>query len=309
MITKNLVAKKPLLWGAIFASSLVLTACSSNDNDGSNPLNGGGDSVPVTPTDDNQNTPSAPTGLIVSVSAADVDADYYVGSPPQAVGSLVLNPLSVEEGAVSVISGGSQILPIASDQEFSSIYVLSDDDGYFVVSLPENTFSTEVIISYNPVVVDQQMAQLDVAVGSSEGSVSAPQSLELQTVQVGTGDVQASISWDQPNDVDLYLVEPDGTIIFFNELTSASGGELDLDSNPACNLDYVNNENITYENATPPSGEYIVGVSLYAACSVTAPTSYVVTVRNGGTVNTFRGVLMPEEEQADIREVTRFIVN
>jgi hypothetical protein len=84
---------------------------------------------------------------------------------------------------------------------------------------------------------------------------------------VGTGVIQVSLNFRPSQDVDLHLVEPTGEEIFYGNLNSTAGGELDLDSNPACNLDHINNENITYpDTVSPPPGEYIVRVDYWMSC-------------------------------------------
>ena len=85
---------------------------------------------------------------------------------------------------------------------------------------------------------------------------------------VGTGIIQVSLNFRPSQDVDLHLVEPTGEEIYYANLRSTAGGELDLDSNPACSLDNINNENITYpDTVSPPPGEYIVRVDYWMSCN------------------------------------------
>jgi hypothetical protein len=181
---------------------------------------------------------------------------------------------------------------------------LSDADGYFVVLLPASTTSATVVVTYSAEQIDSNAELLDISVASPTGDISETQSLDLIPVAVGTGDLQISVSWNTPTDVDLHLIEPNGEEISFGNITSAAGGMLDLDSNPACSIDGVNNENITYEGITPPQGEYIVVVDYFSACGVGLPTDFLVTVRANGNTETFPGSLQGD----DIIEVTRFIV-
>jgi hypothetical protein len=96
--------------------------------------------------------------------------------------------------------------------------------------------------------------------------------------EVGTGIIQVSLNFRPSQDVDLHLVEPTGQEIYYANLTSTAGGELDLDSNPACYLDHINNENITYpDTATPPSGEYIVRVDYWMSCDGSGADFSVIT--------------------------------
>ena len=221
------------------------------------------------------------------------------------IGTVTLDPLTLAVDPITVISGGSLEVPVTSSVPFSTIYVNSDDVGYFQILLPEAVSSTTAVINYNTELVEDPANQVAVVVETPTGDVSAAQVVALETVSVGTGDVQVSVSWDTETDVDLWLVEPDGTTIDFSDDVSDSGGALDLDSNPICFIDGVNNENITYEGVTPPSGEYTVVVDYYSACGLVQPTSFVVTVRANGTVRTFSGELSSDNNNVI---VTTFII-
>jgi hypothetical protein len=122
------------------------------------------------------------------------------------------------------------------------------------------------------------------------------------------GDVQVSLSWDTPTDVDLHLVEPGGFEIYYGTPFSPSGGQLDLDSNPGCLIDGVNNENITYSGVAPP-GEYIVRVDFWESCGGLA-ANFVVTVTACGTTETYSGSFAPGSHShgglGSGREITRF---
>ena len=76
----------------------------------------------------------------------------------------------------------------------------------------------------------------------------------------GTGDVQVTLAWASDSDLDLHVTEPDGTEIYYlNTGPSATGGQLDVDSNVDC----VNDggvENIFWPVGDAPSGDYTVSV-------------------------------------------------
>ncbi|MBN1423087.1 hypothetical protein JXA88_00895 [Candidatus Fermentibacteria bacterium] len=129
-------------------------------------------------------------------------------------------------------------------------------------------------------------------------------------IRVGSGDVQVSLSFRPSQDVDLYLVEPTGEEIYYANPVSASGGVLDLDSNAACQQDHVNNENITYDTGTPPSGEYVVRVNYWMSCDGGgADFRVVVAVR--GEVQMYSGSFEASEAhgggQGSGREICRFV--
>lgn len=114
--------------------------------------------------------------------------------------------------------------------------------------------------------------------------------------QVGTGDLQISLSWDTESDVDLHLIEPDSEEIFYGEMRSDDGGELDLDSNAGCDIDHVKNENITYQGAVPEQGHYIVRVDYWAACEAAGTTNFVVTVTIRGEAQVFEGSFVRSDQ-------------
>jgi hypothetical protein len=121
----------------------------------------------------------------------------------------------------------------------------------------------------------------------SSCGVSAP-SNEVLVFSVGfSGDVQVSVSWDAPSDVDLHVVEPSGEEIYYGNGGSATGGQLDVDSNANCVIDGKQIENIRWPGRAP-GGTYTVRVDYWDACGV-GRTNYLVTVRNGTSTQTFSG--------------------
>ena len=118
----------------------------------------------------------------------------------------------------------------------------------------------------------------------------------LNTAIAGTGKFQVSLSWDNPVDLDLHVVEPSSEEIYYGNTVSSDGGTLDLDSNAACSIDGINNENVSFPNANqpPPPGQYTVRADFYEACGMPPQgASYTVTTRVCGNVNTFTGSFAP----------------
>ena len=268
---------------------------------------------PIQPDGPVPPTPIQPTGLITDVRAGSSVGQFFAGSAPAAVGSVSISPLTANNEVIEIISGGSLQIPVNANVPFSRIYVNSDSEGFFSVDMAENSSNADLVATYSTVQLDGTDAEINVQVETSEGAVSAPRTLRVTTLVVGTGEVQVSISWDQPTDVDLFLLEPgdDPELIYYGDNASDDGGMLDLDSNPACAIDGVNNENITYQGADAPSGEYIVAVSYYSNCDISVPTNFVVTVRANGSTETFTGRLFPvdvSEDIADARVITTFTI-
>lgn len=113
--------------------------------------------------------------------------------------------------------------------------------------------------------------------GGSGNALGSSSTLPVTLTSVGTGDVQVSLTWDVDSDVDLHVVDPAGEEIYYGHPTSASGGELDLDSNAGCALDHKRAENITWPSGKAPKGEYWVGVDYWDACTQ-AETRFAITV-------------------------------
>ena len=77
------------------------------------------------------------------------------------------------------------------------------------------------------------------------------------TVVLGTGDVQVTLEWDSDADLDLAVTDPTGEeISFSNRGPTATGGELDVDSNVGCD-DEGSIENIFWPPGQAPAGGYV----------------------------------------------------
>jgi uncharacterized protein YfaP (DUF2135 family) len=103
--------------------------------------------------------------------------------------------------------------------------------------------------------------------------------------------VTVSLTWDSVADLDLHVVEPGGTEIYWYNPTSTAGGKLDMDAhNPCTGSASGAAENISWANSAP-SGTYTVRVDLYESCgSPQVVTNYTVTVMNGAS-STYKGTL------------------
>ena len=113
--------------------------------------------------------------------------------------------------------------------------------------------------------------------------------------------------WDAPTDVDLRVTDPMGEEVYFGNLNAQSGGFLDLDSNPACNIDGVNNENIVWLSGEAPTGTYKVSLDYWSDCSQ-PQSNWVVTVQSAGQPpQIFSGTFMgPDGAGVDIDSLATF---
>ncbi len=222
--------------------------------------------------------------IIQGISAEGASVSVQPGSPSSDPGA----PTASASGNPSMIPGGGTGFEITADSPFSEVFVwIEGEVGYYRVDFGSPRETAEIILTYANR-LESSAYEFRFAVGSSGGAGAADRR-PMAVIAVGTGDVQVSVSWDVPSDVDLYVVDPLGEEIFYGNRQSSSGGELDLDSNAGCGGQDVRNENITWPDGAAPRGEYLVRVNYWSACGQ-ARTNWVVTVRvTGQPVRTYSG--------------------
>ncbi len=222
---------------------------------------------------------------IASAANPSLVAQLVSGQPP-AAGS---GPSVTVSGAGAVINGGSAQFDLSAGSGFTTVVVyVEGQTDFYQLTLPGSVTSAGLILT---MAANAPIGAFNAkfGVGAGVSSLGTFQTAAVNVIQVGSGDIQVSVSWDVNSDVDLHVVEPSGTEIYWGSPSSASGGELDLDSNAACNIDGVRNENITWPTATPPSGTYTVRVDYWDSCAV-SQTNWVVTVQvQGKAPQTFSG--------------------
>lgn len=81
----------------------------------------------------------------------------------------------------------------------------------------------------------------------------------IGSIYTGDGDVKFTLSWDTDVDLDLYVAEPNGEIIWWQNRTSVTGGVLDVDD-----TDGFGPENIFWPTDQAPVGTYTVWVEMYS---------------------------------------------
>lgn len=202
----------------------------------------------------------------------------------------------------NVIPGGSSYVSVKSDDAARKILIgMKGQTGYYELtpSTKDHWYSFVLLVEQNITLDEgQTFFTVQVAIEEEDGDISQIWETSVNLMTVGTGALQVSLSFDNAKDVDLHLIEPNytnaegddvsfyGRHIYYGHEIAPSGGELDLDSNPGCYIDNINNENITYseDNAFVPAGTYKVYVDLYDNCDESIATNYVVTVFYGGNL-------------------------
>ena len=227
------------------------------------------------------------------------DAVLVSDEMPEATSNQTIE-VSMNETA---IPGGSSYVSIMSEVPARKILVgMKGQRGYYEVvpsNNRDNVYSFVLMVEQDIALGEGETTfNVQVAIVDENDDISQIWETNVNLMAVGTGALQISLSFDNAKDVDLHLIEPEYNYedgypvdfyerhIYYSNLWSAAGGWLDLDSNPGCNIDEVNNENITYNDSTAfvPVGTYKVYVDLFENCDPTIATNYVVTVFYGGTL-------------------------
>ena len=202
-----------------------------------------------------------------------------------------------------VIPGGTSYVSLTSETQPRTIYVgMKDQLGYYEVPVDQNRgydCSFVMMVAQDINLADgKTVFTIQVALEDQDGNISKIWESEVELHVVGTGTLQVSLTFDNAKDVDLHLIEPEyndeygnpvsfyDRHIYYGNRFSHNGGELDLDSNPGCSIDNINNENITYNDSTSyvAPGLYKVYVDLFENCESSVATNYVVSVFYGGAL-------------------------
>jgi hypothetical protein len=102
---------------------------------------------------------------------------------------------------------------------------------------------------------------------------------------LGSGDIQVTLFWTAPVDLDLKVTDPDGFQISYSDRTSPSGGRLDRDANYPCATDITPSpvENIFWPEGEASRGTYGIQVWYASPCSTAGgPVDFTLIVRVGG---------------------------
>lgn len=259
----------------IVAVVMIIVGCKKNSDSSS---------TPVTP---------APDNTVTKEYFEVTDALYVPQAFPEANSDVEIE-VNMNN---NVITGGTNYITVESPVKAEKIYIgLDGEDGYYVF-VPDENGSKDDVFTYDLImIIDQQLTAEEftvvVAILDEEGNISTTYNTSIALITAGTGGLQVSLSFNNSKDVDLHLFEPNGTHVYYGHRNSENGGFLDIDSNPSCRIDGVNNENIFYNDSTAyiEPGRYTVYVDMYENCDYSVATSFVLTVfYNGQMIQTSAG--------------------
>ena len=195
-------------------------------------------------------------------------------------------------GSSQIVRGGSAIFtldPAGGDRLYLGV---EGEGGRYEAPLPTSSNTTLVVTTNGENAAASYVLLIAIEPGGTVSAI-ARRTLTVNADANASGQIQVSLNWDAPVDLDLHLETPEEDIYYGNR-SGETGGMLDLDSNAGCGLDRIDNENITWpDDTTPSSGRYTVRVDYWSACGVSAAVPYVVTVNVRGRVQTFQGSFQP----------------
>lgn len=247
-------------------------------------------------------------------------AELRPGAPPTGAPGPILD-LPDQEQDLSVIPGTPTTLPLRARAGFGDdaavqglLIVFEGYEGYFFLpagaetelgriqvageELGDMQFGIDVPTLPGGALApsDREMkANVRVAAVDMAGRISPWQTRHLTVMPLGTGDVEVALTMSEATDLDLYVVDPAGQVIYYGNRRTGNQGQLDLDANSACSGNMgVNAEHVFWPTGMAPAGTYQVRVSNYSSCINSRPVDYRISVRNCGESAVFSGQFVGE---------------
>ncbi len=153
---------------------------------------------------------------------------------------------------------------------FASIVGCASSDPFSCAGLVVNT--AEDVVN----VAETTVESVDDEVSLAHGALIA-----------GSGDIQITLTWDTTDDIDLWVTDPYGELIYWFDPVSASGGYLDYDDRNG-----YGPENVYWQSGQAPTGTYIVQVDHYYGYYT---TNFNVLVQAFNQVKSYSGSLNVNE--------------
>jgi hypothetical protein len=177
-----------------------------------------------------------------------------------------------------------KVVTIDPGEEPVELFVLTDVESGEVFTRPVGSEGDddEPVVVEEPTTTTVEETTTTTATVPETTTTTVP---ETTTTVLGTGDVQVTLRWDGPADMDIYVTDPNGEQLSFGSRSTSSGGQLDVDANAACvEASGAPTENVFWPPGAAPLGTYIVGVSLYDLCGSGAPVAWTLTITVDGQI-------------------------
>ena len=222
----------------------------------------------------------------------DVDnSEYTEGSLPVGETSM-LQAATFDEAA---LPGGTSYLTLNSYEELDYVNIgVQGESGYLKVKLDapstaQGRATTAGIYTYTVLVLLSQNLSssftLEFTTVNKQGEVSTKFTSKTNYIEAGTGDLQVNLRFSNEKDVDLYVVEPNGNVIYYGQPFPYYSDEYQIINDWLESDDYehgTNSENIFFKTNCMQKGTYQVWVNMYANCDPSIATNYTVRVTYKG---------------------------
>jgi hypothetical protein len=130
---------------------------------------------------------------------------------------------------------------------------------------------------------------------TTTSTTEGPGDTTTTTIELATGDVQVTVTWNSAADLDLEVADPTGESVSRLNSPTASGGVFDRDSNVGCTNDGAV-ENIVWPDAAP-AGTYTARIIGFGVESCGESGDFVLTVTIHGETQTFTGTATESQDQ------------
>jgi hypothetical protein len=234
------------------------------------------------------------------------DATFTEDAFPEATTTETISNISVNQ---SSLAGGMNYITVTSTKKLVKFYIgVRGSFGYWSyeavpeTSLPAQAPQTraaadeQIDTTYTyfiPLTMSTSFSSsftLVVTAEDEDGNIMEKVEKVIEYVSSQSGDLNINLTFSNAKDVDLHLYMPDGQHIYYanrgGSTTLADGTTvsygLDHDSNAACNIDNLNNENIYIPAELIQDGTYKVVVNMWRNCDSTTATTWTVATRYKG---------------------------
>lgn len=242
----------------------------------------------------NEDTVPPGEGISDVINFDGQQATYSAGDMPATTVDIPLEDVTMNQQA---LSGGANFISIRTTEDYDVFYVgLKGMNGYYTVApktksydSQANTYIYTMVMNFNEEF--SETVTVIIRGGNTEtGVVSESYESDVEFVESRTGDLDIKLVFENAKDIDLHLYTPSGQWIYYGnrggEYTDENGEVhsygLDHDSNAACDIDNLNNENIFFPNAMLEAGTYTVEVNMYSNCDPSISTAWSLWVRYQG---------------------------
>jgi len=257
---------------------LFITACDPNETD------------PILPP-----PPPQPTVRLISPSNADsLSAALIMPNGTKRIVGQIMSKgngdaptLTIDNPIVLSSNGSTPVINLSysgmSENLGGCFVYVQGSSTYFKVPY-ESTYNSPGHISLPigiPSNVDQGEFCITCRVYDASGNVSNERDACFTVLQLGTGSLQISLTWDNDSDQDLIVYSPNGDTVHRPRPVSPDGGVLDREDG-----DGYGPENIYWENEAP-DGVYTISVADHSGNDETS--NFIVTVNSQGIFRKFTG--------------------